>query len=136
MRVIFGLGRDGGFRECGIRDETFIAGAGANFYVAFYAVENFDLIAALEFGFDVEIDEGFIDPDAIVVGCAAHADGGRGAGLRSGDRCCGGEDDGGEKESVSHWGLLRISTSRAAHGASGELSDRASSARAAAKRKD
>jgi hypothetical protein len=85
MRVIFGLGRDGGFRECGIRDETFIAGVGANFYVAFYAVENFDLIAALEFGFDVEIDEGFIDPHAIVVRSTTHADGGRGAGLRSGD---------------------------------------------------
>ncbi len=133
MRVIFGLGRNGGFRERGIGDEAFIAGTGANFYIALYAVEDFDLVAALEFGFDVEIDERFIDPDAIVVGCAAHADGGCGAGLRSGGGCGGGENGGGEKESVSHWDLLRISACIAAHGASGEVSERASSERTAVK---
>jgi hypothetical protein len=132
MRVIFGLGRDRVFGEVGIRDKAFIAGGGANLHVAFHAVEDLDLIAAFQFGFDVEIDEGFVHPDAIVVRSATDADGGRGAGLRSSGRG-GGAEDGGEKEFVSHWGLLRISMSRAAHGASGEPSPRASSAWAAAK---
>jgi hypothetical protein len=82
VRVIFGLRRNRGFRKRSGGDVAFITGGGADFYVAFDAIENLDRVAALEFGFDVEVDKRFVDPDAIFIGAAAHADGGRGAGLR------------------------------------------------------
>jgi hypothetical protein len=67
VRCFHRFGRKRGFRECTIRNVAFDAGLGLNLHVAFDPASNFDRIAAFQFGGDIEIDNGFVDPHAVFI---------------------------------------------------------------------